>query len=258
MKKTQSKILAFNWKMNPETVIEAKKIFNSLKKISSQTKKVDLLIFPPSLYISELKKNYKGKKVSFGSQTSYPLKSGSVTGEVSFLMNKNMGIDYSLVGHSERRLSLSENGSLIPERVSALLENKMTPILCFGETTRDGSGDYIDFLKKQLKNDLKLVKEKDLKNLILAYEPIWAIGAKAKRAVTEEELFSTIILIKKILFKMYGKKSEKIKILYGGSVSEENIQALLNVKGVGGFLVGRASLDPKKFTKMVEVVEKMK
>ena len=172
------------------------------------------MVFPPSLYVTELKKKYKGKKIRFGAQTSHPLEVGSRTGETSYLMNKSAGLDCSLVGHSERRQALNDKSALIPERVAALLENKMTAVLCFGENKRDSSGDYIDFLRKQLKNDLKLVKEKDLKNLVLAYEPVWAIGAKAKRAVTTDELFSTLILIKKILFKMYGKKSEKIKILY--------------------------------------------
>ncbi len=256
MKKTENKIIAFNWKMNPESIREAKKILTGLKKVSSNTRKTEIMVFPPSLYVNELKKTYKGKKIIFGAQSSHPLAVGSRTSESSYLMNKNMGLTHSLVGHSERRESLSDKGALIPERVAALLENKMVPVLCFGETKRDSSGDYIDYLKKQLKHDLKLVKEKDLKNLVLAYEPVWAIGSKAKRAVTTEELFSTMILIKKILFKMYGKKSEKIKILYGGSASESNIAELLEVKGVDGFLVGRASLDSKRFTKMIKEMEK--
>jgi len=239
--------------MNPESTAETKKIFTTLKRSVKKYRKVDVVVCPPFLYLQTLLSFTRGG-VAIGAQDCFWEDAGSYTGEVSALQLAKERIDYCIVGHSERR-ELGETDGEVNKKVLALLKVKMTPIICIGEKERDKDGFYLAHLKDQLKLALKGVKQKDLVNIVIAYEPIWAIGAKAKKVITGEDLHQMTIFIRKVLSDLYTHRTAfNAPILYGGSVNEDNAEQIISEGEVQGFLVGRASLDPKSFTQIIEIV----
>lgn len=248
-----AKILVANWKMNPMTAGEAQRIFDGFKNKSSNVKNVKTVFCPPFIYIDQLKKSYTGSRISFGAQDAFVEDSGARTGETSPLMLRNMKLEYVIVGHSERR-ELGEKNSLVAKKVKAVLKNKMKPILCVGEPARDRNGAYLKFLKKEILESLEGVSRNDVKNVVIAYEPIWAIGAR--QAMTSSDLHTMTIYIYKVLAKKYGRKvAGSIKILYGGSVTDKNAGELVKEGNVDGLLVGRASLDAETFAKLAKAIQ---
>ncbi|MBU4536695.1 triose-phosphate isomerase, partial [Patescibacteria group bacterium] len=177
------------------------------------------------------------------------------TGKISAKMLKNIGSEFVILGHSEMR-KLGEGNEEINTKIKLALKNKLTPILCIGENARDEEGKYFAVLEEQLSNALKGVGPNFSNKIIIAYEPIWAIGKAAKKIIKSEELLQTIIFIKKVLVDKYGTKSiGEIKILYGGSVNPINAEDLIQNTNINGFLVGRDSLIPKNFNLICKIVE---
>lgn len=251
------KLIVGNWKMNPITLKEAKKIFDTFKSQKHQSKNVTTVFCPPSIYLKDLKDSYKGNKIFFGAQNVFWEKSGSRTGEISSEMIKELGGHFVIIGHSERR-ALGENNEMVAQKVRAALKSGLHVILCIGEPERDKHGNHLRFIDEELRESLRGVSRQQTKKLIIAYEPIWAIG-KGNSAMSPEDLHRMSLYVHKKLFTIYGKQiAEQIPILYGGSVNGDNAEQIVYEGGVDGLLVGRSSLNPYEFSKIIDVVSKKK
>lgn len=250
------KIVIGNWKMNPLSFKEADKLFNDIKKIISDVKKTEVVICAPFLYLENLKK--LSKKISIGAQDSFWEEKGAYTGEISNEMIAKMGAKYVILGHSERR-AMGENDIDINKKIKSAISAGILPILCVGESTRDENHEYLNLVKKQIEECLHGVSKNFISKVIIAYEPVWAIGKGAIREATTEEFREMNVFIRKILTDKFGVEAvEKVRIIYGGSVHPENAEGFLKEGQADGFLVGRDSLDPKKFSAIVKITENAK
>ena len=244
-----------NWKMKPGTIGEAKKLFLDVKKLAVRLSKTTLVICPPVAFLSELHKLYVGAKLAFGAQDIHREPKGSYTGEISAEMVHSVGASYTIIGHSEQR-ALGDTNSDVNKKIHVALKEKLTTIICIGESRRDESGAYLTFLTQELHEAFKDVSKSALKNVILAYEPIWAIGKTGKEAMLPSDVHETVLFLRKVLSECYDKKTAfALPVLYGGSVEAENAEALLREGGVNGFLVGHASLVPTEFSTILSIVE---
>ncbi len=255
---TNKKIIIGNWKMAPSTMKEAKVTFNSIKKIASKLPNAQTIICPPFVYLSELKKTVSGNRCVLGAQDSFwDSKEKAHTGEVSPEMLSGLGIKYVILGHSEKR-ALGESDEIVNKKVNECLKEGLIVVLCVGESQRDEHGEYTKFIKKEIIDSLKKIQKKYLNNLMIAYEPIWAIGKSATRVASPEDALEVSILIKKVLAGMFNKDiAMKVPILYGGSVNPDNSKSFLTDGEMDGLLVGRASLDANKFGKILKIANQL-
>jgi triosephosphate isomerase len=248
-----NKIVVANWKMNPENISQAKKLFSQISRNANTLKRTKVVIAPPFLFISNLKAN--GKKVSLGAQDSFWGRTGASTGEISTVMLKNAGVTSIILGHSERR-TFGETDSVVSKKVSDVLKEGLIPIVCIGEKERDEHGNYLSFLSEQIKKSLSGVSRRNISQVIIAYEPIWAIGKTAEDAMNPHKLHEVVIFIYKTLTVLFGRElASKVVIIYGGSVESSNADDLIRNGNVKGFLVGRASLDSKGFGEILKAVD---
>lgn len=253
----RKKLVIGNWKMNPQSLVEAKKIFTTFKKTKKDDKNITVVFCPPYIYLSEIKKSYTGSKIFFGAQDVYWKEEGSYTGEISTKMLQSVGARFVIIGHSERR-SMGENDSLIAEKLKSTLKSGMHAVLCVGEPTRDIHGKYLQILKEQIFSALDGLDSVMLKKIVIAYEPVWAIG-EGNKAIDTHDLYQTILFIKKQIIEKYDRKiGESISVLYGGSVDSENAFSLIKEGGIDGFLVGRNSLNPFEFAKIISETARKK
>jgi len=241
-------IIIANWKLNPTTASEAKKLVESIsKKVGSIP--AEVVFCPPAIYYSLLPKNVKK-----GAQNCYFEERGAFTGEISALMLKDMKCDYVLVGHSERRKYFSETDEIVNMKLEAILSAGLKPVLCIGETKKQrDTGEVQTVLRRELEGALKGISGSKLLKLgfSVAYEPIWAIGTG--RPCDPEEGQKMKLLIGKILANIYNPNtSSKIPILYGGSVNSSNAEGYIKEAGFSGLLVGGASLKDKEFVEIVK------
>lgn len=253
MKKKTKNLIVGNWKMNPETVSEAKKIVNTIKRGLLNIKKTEIVICPPFVYLDSLK-SFSGKKTSLGTQDIFHENSGSFTSQISPNQVKQFDVVYSIVGHSEKR-KLGDTDEIVNKKVINALNSGLKVIICIGEEKRDHSGEYLSFIKKQIFLALKDVSKKDIENIVIAYEPIWAIGAK--EPMNTSEIHEMSIFIRKILREIYGILGDDIKILYGGSVFLENAKSIMVDGFVHGLLIGRESLNAKNFLELIKDIDKI-
>ncbi len=253
------KIIAANWKMSPNSLKEAGKIFNEIKRVASRMRKVETVICPPFVYLSSFGDSISKQRLNLrlGSQDVSFEEKGAYTGEVSAKMLKNTGVSYVIVGHSERRNPSAgggETNEIINKKIKIALKNNLKVIFCVGEEKRNEETGYLHFIKNEVEKGLRGIPRKSMKNLVIAYEPIWAIGRTCKSADKPENILQMSIYIKRILLEIAGKElSRAVPILYGGSVEPENAGEILKNGGVQGFLVGRASLAPKQFNKILKI-----
>ncbi len=246
------KIIIANWKMNPPSVKEAEIIFKDIALLSKSYKNSQIIICPPFPFLSIGKKN---KKIKLGAQNVSSQWEGSFTGEVSPSMLRNFQVEYVIIGHSERR-ALGETNQIVNKKILNSLKAKLQPILCIGESVRDPEGIYLSFIKHQIEECLSEIPKSQLKNIIIAYEPIWAVGKGAIREATVEEFIEMKIYIKKLVADLYDAKvANSLKIIYGGSVNSFNAESFIKVGNADGLLVGRDSLTPKKFSAIVKIAE---
>lgn len=253
----QKKLIIGNWKMHPSSVKEAKAKFTAIKKVASKLSNVQTVICPPYVYVSELKKLVTGHRVVVGSQNAYFENEGAFTGEVSLAMLASVGVTYVIIGHSERR-AMGESDELINKKVLAGMKAGITVVLCVGEKDRDADGVYLKFIAEQIKEALHGVQKKELKKIVIAYEPIWAIGKNATHPASTDDALEVSILIRKTLSDMYGKDGSVVTVLYGGSVDAKNSWEFLLKSQVDGLLVGRASLDQKVFGEILKSADQIK
>lgn len=240
-------IIIANWKSNPNSEEKATKLFRSVKSLSKTLKNSTVIICPPVVFLKALASIGILTKCKLGIQDISAYDGGAHTGEISVSMVKAFGVSHVIVGHSERRAS-GETNIVINEKIKTILEAGLIPVLCIGEREREHGMWYLHEVKKQLEENLRGINKNKIKKIIFAYEPVWAIGARATRVATPEESLEMSIYIRKVLSDLYDTNIAKtVSIIYGGSVDERNASSFIEHGGVHGFLVGRASLDPKQF-----------
>ncbi len=250
MKKAKKLVVA-NWKMNPVSTDEAKKIVTDVKKTAVKAKKTEVVICPPFVFIPLIFPLTK-TGILLGAQNAHSETLGSYTGEVSYSVLSQFNVSYVIVGHSERR-NMGETDEMVNKKVKSVVSSRMTAIVCIGESERDHGGDYLEVIKNQVSLALRDISKKSLENIVIAYEPVWAIGAKD--AMEPRDLHEMSIFIRKILRDMFGVISDSVQIIYGGSVDKVNCEALIRDGNVSGFLIGRQSLRPKDFSEIIKLVD---
>ncbi len=238
------KLMVFNFKMN----LNYKDIRDYVENIKGKINNASFVFCPPSIFLPYFISN----EYSIGLQNISEYDNGAHTGEISCQQLKSLGGTYTIIGHSERRSEQGEDDLIVNRKIKNSLKEGIKVILCIGETKEEREMlRTTRVLKREITNGLKDVSKDDLKNVIIAYEPIWSIGTGL--IPTNEDIEQTIDFISTIVANLYEIKP---RILYGGSVSEKNIEKLNQINNVDGFLIGGASLDYKKVLKMKEVVEK--
>lgn len=243
-----------NWKMAPEKQAQAVDLVKKTNSIAKQYKKdITTIICPPVVFISTVVKYAKAPLI-IGAQGVAESDSVAQTALISAGMIKDAGAHYCIIGHSEMRARGDSNAS-IKEQINRLLEKKINPILCIGEKARDAQGWYLSEVKEQLETAFIGILPAQLKKILIAYEPVWAIGSKATRAASPLECREMVIFIRKVLADMYDEKTAKtIAVLYGGSADEFNAKNFTTEGGVQGFLIGRVSLDAKRFGALAKAI----
>ncbi len=234
------KIIAGNWKMN-KTPSEAVALVNELKDLVKNDE-VDVVYCVPAIDIVPVVEAVKGSNVKVGAENMYFEESGAYTGEISAAMLKDAGVEYVIIGHSERRDYFKEDDVLLNKKVKKAIEAGITPILCCGETLEQREmGIAVDFIRLQIKSDLKDVAAADVAKLVIAYEPIWAIGTG--KTATSDQAEEICKAVRDCIREMYDDATaEKIRIQYGGSVNAGNAAELFTKPNIDGALVGGASL----------------
>ena len=244
----RKKIIAGNWKMNLD-INESKQLIENIKN-SEFDKNKEVIIFPPYVSLQLAEEELKDTDIKLGAQNLCQYDDGAYTGEVSAKMLKALGVDSVLVGHSERRTIFSENDQVINTKVKQGLENGLRVVLCLGESEdiRE-EAKHEDFVRNQILKGLDKIEAK-IGQLIIAYEPIWAIGTG--KTCDPKDAEKMCKFIRDQLASLYGQEfAEKTRILYGGSVKPENAKELLEKENIDGALVGGASLDSKKFLDII-------
>jgi len=253
-KKRHTPLVIGNWKMNPSTIGQAKKLFLEVRKqVSRKLLHTYVAVAPPFPYLSELERLSPSQRVKLVAQDVFHEKAGAFTGEVSTSMLQSVGVEAVIVGHSERR-ALGDTFEKIKNNVMAALAAKLTVVLCVGEMNRDPQANYFSVIEEQLRTALKEVPKSQLKRLVIAYEPVWAIGT-GKNA-TPEDVQEMRLFITKVLADRFGRPAiNTIRIMYGGSVNAQNADVLMSVGQVDGFLVGGASLKAAEFLSIIKTAE---
>ena len=251
------KLIDANWKMN-KTVHEAVSTARELK-ILVKNDEADILICPPFTSLNDVHKELKGSRIKLGAQNMHFEDSGAFTGDISPLMLKDSGCEYVILGHSERREFFHEDDSLINKKVIAALKHSLKPILCVGETFEQRErGQAKNVIELQLTGGLDGITKEHMKNVTIAYEPVWAIsrGNPNVKAATKEDAENAHKFIRDLLSKIYDSSTAKnTRILYGGSMKPENAKELLSLQDIDGGLVGNASLDAKSFYRIIEAAK---
>ena len=245
-------LIVANWKMNPGSAAEARALFNRTKQTGSRLERMETVICPPFPYLG-LFARAATTRVFLGAQDVFWANSARATGEVSPEMLKDLGVSYCIVGHSERR-ALGETDDIVSKKLRAALAEGLTPIVCVGEKERDSGGHYFSTLKSQIAASFSGVTRAQVRDTVIAYEPLWAIGKSAREAAEPRAIREMSIFIRKVLSDLFGAEAAQFpRILYGGSAEEANTASILSEGDVSGLLVGHASLNAEGFGEMLKV-----
>ncbi|MBU1255240.1 triose-phosphate isomerase [Patescibacteria group bacterium] len=252
------KLIIANWKMNPTNLKEVGHLLSSLKRDIKKTEKTEVIICPPFVYLPQV----KDSGFTLGAQNCFWEDKGAYTGEVSAAMLKDLGCEYVLVGHSERKKYFQETDEMVNKKLKIILKNRLKPILCVGEETRDTfssegmpTNEMSLIIGEQIEKALIDVSSAKMKEIVIAYEPIWAISNNTGIPCLPDDAMKAALFIRKILNKLYNRTiAEKAKILYGGSVNSQNVIDYIKEARMDGVLVGSASLNANEFAKIVEKV----
>ncbi len=240
-------IIAGNWKMN-KTVSESVDFAKSLLDITNEN--VEALICVPFTSLTEVKKVVDGTELKIGAQNMHWEESGAYTGEVSAEMLKDIGVDYVIIGHSERREYYGETDETVNKKVKKAFETGISPIMCCGETLEEREeGKAESKIKSQIEKGIEGLSSEQIENLVVAYEPIWAIGTG--KTATSEQANDIIKHIREVVREEYGDSADKMRIQYGGSVKPDNIKELMDQSDIDGALVGGASLKKDDFSALI-------
>lgn len=237
-----------NWKLNPKKTLEAINTFKAIKKALQKDSKTVVCV--PTLYIPELSK-LMSNHISIGAQDAFETELGAHTGKVSALLLKQYKVSHCLIGHSEMRAS-GDTDEIVSQKLRSVLKQGIIPVLCVGEKERTEEHWYLHVVKEQILKAFDGLSPNEIKKVVIAYEPIWAIGKDAIRSSTPSECEEMTIFIRRVIADMVGEKiAHTIKVIYGGSVDKTNAQSFMDIQGVTGLLIGRASLSPKDFTGII-------
>ena len=240
-------IIAGNWKMH-KTIKEALEFVSDIKGKTSD--EVDAVICAPFTLLKDLKESTKGTDVKIAAQNMHYEENGAFTGEVSPNMLKELDIDYVVLGHSERRQYFNETDETVNKKVLKALDTGINPIVCVGETLQEREADNTKkVVEVQVKEALKGVKDSDLAKVVVAYEPIWAIGTG--KTATAEQANDVISYIREVIKGLYGDLCEEVRMQYGGSVKPSNVKEIMGQSDIDGALVGGASLASKDYLELV-------
>ena len=242
--------IAGNWKMF-KTKAEAIAFAEEFRELYKDTD-VQTAICAPFTNLEALKEAFAGTEIKVGAQNVHFADEGAFTGEISVSMLEEIGVDFCIVGHSERRQYFGETDETVNKKLKKLFEGPIRPILCVGESLEERDADKaFDVVGGQIKADLEGIDAADVKKLVIAYEPIWAIGTG--RTATPDQAEEMCAFIRKTLIEIYGEEvSDEVIIQYGGSVKPANATEIMNMDEIDGALVGGASLKPKDFMEIID------
>ena len=241
-------IIAGNWKMH-YTPEEAVKVINELKPLVKDAT-CDVVVCPTFVCLDAVLKAVEGSNIKVAAQNMHFEEKGAFTGEVAPGMLEAMGVSYVVLGHSERREYFSETDEALNKKVKAAFAHNLTPILCCGETLEEReAGNTKDVCKVQVEKALENVSKEDLAKVVIAYEPVWAIGTG--KTATSKQANDVISYIREVIASVYGDVANKVRIQYGGSVKPSNVVEIMEQSDIDGALVGGASLQPADYIALV-------
>lgn len=255
----RKKLIAGNWKMNlnyKDSEKLAKEIENKIDR--SILNNTEVLVCPSFVSLGIVNKTIKDTEIKLGAQDLFYENDGAFTGEISASMLKSVGCEYVIIGHSERRNYIHETNGIINKKLKKALEFELKPILCVGESLIEREDEiYEGVIEEQLTDCLKDILEKEFSQIVIAYEPVWAIGTGLN--ATPKQASDIHSFIGKVVGKLYNEKcANDLMILYGGSVNEQNSKDILSASGVDGALIGGASLKANEFANIVKAASEIK
>ncbi|MDR0399193.1 MAG: triose-phosphate isomerase [Endomicrobium sp.] len=243
-------LMAGNWKMN-KTVAEAVSVVKALKSSIADVTDVEVLICPTFTALYAVNNEVKGSNINIGAQNLFWEPKGAFTGEISPTMVKDTGCSYVLIGHSERRQYFNETDETVNKKTKAALVAGLIPVICIGETLKEREQNItFKVIEKQIKEGLAGLTPQQAETIVIAYEPVWAIGTG--KTATPDQAQEVHAFTRNVYSQMYGDASQKVRILYGGSVNPTNVSDLMKQPDIDGGLVGGASLEAESFTKLVK------
>jgi triosephosphate isomerase len=246
-------IIAANWKMN-KTIAEAKSFIEETKGLVPEKNTVDSVVCAPALFLDMLTDETEDRSVMIGAQNMHFEDSGAFTGEISPYALNDLGVSYVILGHSERRQLFTETDEAVNKKVHAAFNHRLLPIVCVGETLEQREGIQTqDVVRGQVEKALEGLSEDQAKQVVIAYEPIWAIGTG--KSSSAEEANEVCTYIRSVIAQQFSEETaDAVRIQYGGSVKPANIHEYLNQADIDGALVGGASLEPESFLQLLEAV----
>ncbi len=244
-------IIAGNWKMN-KTVAEARDLVGQILRELGDFQGVDVVLCPPFTALASVSEALTGSLVDLGAQNMHAQGSGAYTGEIGAPMLRELFCHYVILGHSERRILFGETDEIVNEKVKSAQSANLQPIVCVGETMEErDSGSMAEIVERQVRESLRGLPEEAFSGLILAYEPVWAIGTG--RTATPEQAQEAHALIRSVIGSLVGESvADFVRIQYGGSVKAENAADLFSQQDIDGGLIGGASLDVRSFVEIVK------
>ena len=253
----RKKVIAGNWKMN-KTAGEAATLTKDIVAEVGRETSVDIVLCPPFTALAAVAHELEGQAVKLGAQNMHPEKNGAYTGEISAEMLRTLYVTHVILGHSERRTYFGETDAFINRKVLIALANELKPILCVGETLAEReAGSTLAVVQRHVEGGLAGVKPEQITTVIIAYEPVWAIGTG--KVATTAQAQEVHAFIRDLLTKLYGAPlAQKVRILYGGSMKPSNAAELLAEKDIDGGLIGGASLEAKSFIELVKAADAVK
>lgn len=251
MNSQRKPLLAGNWKMNTN-LQEAIQLVTDLKKLVNDVNDRDILVCPPFTAIAPVSDVLRDSVIMVGGQNLHWEEKGAYTGEVSAQMLKSVGATYVIIGHSERRQYFCETDETVNKKINAALKHHLLPIVCVGETLQERETNVtFKVIEKQIRDGLKQPATDNPKLITIAYEPVWAIGTG--KTATPEQAEEVHAFIRKLIAELFGKETaDQMRILYGGSMTPDNVKALMSQPDIDGGLIGGASLKPDSFAKIVK------
>jgi triosephosphate isomerase (TIM) len=248
-------IIAGNWKMN-KTLTEARNFVEEVKGLVPSIANVDSVICAPALFLDCLADEAEGTPLAIGAQNMHFEESGAFTGEISPVMLKDLNVEYVILGHSERRELFAETDELVNQKTHAAFKHGLTPIVCVGETLEQREANQTkDVVKEQTEKGLQGLTDEQMKQAVIAYEPVWAIGTG--KTASSEDANEVCAYIRSVVAEQFSQDvADAVRIQYGGSVKPDNIKELMSMSDIDGALVGGASLDPKSYLQLLEGVSR--
>lgn len=246
-------LIIANWKAYIGDIEKAKKLVAVSKRLASASTN-NIVIAPPAPLLGTIAPNNKSK-IAFAAQDISAATGGALTGESTASAYAAVGVTYAIIGHSERR-ALGDTNAVVSEKLVRAFTQGLIPILCVGEHERDSEGRYLNYIREELTSALTPLMPKERSRVIVAYEPLWAIGKTAAAAIDPNDLAEMALYVRKVLADLLpGRNASHAQVLYGGSVEPENIRSLAASSSVDGFLIGRASTDPAVFAELIKQLD---